>query len=578
MKSEHTITGIAVILGPLFWVFDTVVDYLFFYQGSFFGLLILDVPAHEVYVRSTTVVFFLVSGIIASRIFAKRREVMERLKASEERYRSIVEGVKDAIIVSDSVGKIVSWNRAAEALFGYAAHEIIGKPRTLLAPDRRREIDDVIREQLISTRGVSNGSNVIETKGRRKDGSEFPLEISHTSWKTTKGLFFAGILRDITERKEAEETLRRERDNFTNVLKAMEDGVYIVNRNYDIEYVNPTLEKDFGPVNDQKCYEYFHDRKEVCPWCKNQEVFAGKSVRWEWHSSKTGRTYDLIDTPLRSPDGTVSKLEIFRDITEQKRSQEQIRRHSEELEELVERRMAHIQELERRRAETEKLAATGRMAARIAHEINTPLAGIKNSFLLLRDSVSNNDPSFGYLNLIEKEIKRIAHTVHQTLNLYGPDQELAREFRPSDTIDDVVSLLQTASAHAGASVDVDTTDAAVTVEMPEGLLSQVLYNVILNAVEASPAGGVIRVAAAVTDDTLKVTVSDQGSGIPEPLRPRIFNSFFTTKSDRETSGAGLGLSVSRDIVENLGGSIDFETKAGEGTVFKIILPGRTGRA
>ncbi len=129
------------------------------------------------------------------------------------------------------------------------------------------------------------------------------------------------------ELEQAKETLREERDRLTSVFEAMEDGVYIVSQDYDIEYVNPVLTAEFGPPDGRKCYAYFHDREAVCSWCKNQDVFAGKTVRWEWYSGKNDRTYDLIDTPLRNADGTISKLEIFRDITERKRA-EQEREHA----------------------------------------------------------------------------------------------------------------------------------------------------------------------------------------------------------------------------------------------------------
>lgn len=138
------------------------------------------------------------------------------------------------------------------------------------------------------------------------------------------------------ERRRAEKELHVASDNLFNILASMEDGVYIVNQEYDIQYVNPAIEKEFGPIDKRKCYEYFHDREEVCPWCKNPEVFAGKTVRWEWYSFKNQRIYDLIDTPLKNSDGSLSKLEIFRDITEMKQAEEKIKQQAEFLNLVIE--------------------------------------------------------------------------------------------------------------------------------------------------------------------------------------------------------------------------------------------------
>ncbi|MCP4536580.1 MAG: PAS domain S-box protein [Chloroflexi bacterium] len=140
----------------------------------------------------------------------------------------------------------------------------------------------------------------------------------------------------VIERQQAEQALRIERNNLKNIFETMEDGVYIVNQQYDILYVNPVLIKDFGAYEEQKCYEYFHDRTKECPWCKNLDVLAGKTVRWEWFSFKNGRTYDLIDTPLKSPDGSISKLEIFRDITERVQAEKTIQQQNEFLTNVIE--------------------------------------------------------------------------------------------------------------------------------------------------------------------------------------------------------------------------------------------------
>ncbi|MCK5382088.1 MAG: hypothetical protein KAJ81_11480, partial [Candidatus Latescibacteria bacterium] len=372
--------------------------------------------------------------------------------------------------------------------------------------------------------------------------------------------------------RESEKMLRRERDRLRNIFETMDDGVYIVNRDYDIEYVNSVLTADFGPYEGRKCYAYFHDFEEACPWCKSQDVFSGKTVRWEWYSFRNGKTYDLIDTPLRNADGTISKLELFRDITKRKHMEEQIRRHNEELEELVQARMARIQELERQQVENEKLAAAGRMAARIAHEINNPLAGIKNSFLLIKDAIHEDYPYYEYVGRIEKEIDRIARIVRQMFDLYRPDREASREFPVDEAIRDVAALLEAGCREYEVILEVDTGDASASVVMPEPLVRQVLYNVLQNAIEASPPGGIVRIVVAVSENVLTLTIFDQGGGIPEEMGSQIFEPFFTTKSGLTTGGLGLGLSVSRNIVESLGGSLHFESTAGQGTVFNITLP------
>lgn len=136
-------------------------------------------------------------------------------------------------------------------------------------------------------------------------------------------LLYRPMINALEERAKAESELRLERNKLKKILEATDDGVYIVSKDYDIEYVNPAIEKQFGEWRGRKCHEYFHSRETPCPWCKNAEVFAGKSVRWEFHVAKNDRIYDLFDTPITNPDGSVSKLEILHDITVRVRAEQE---------------------------------------------------------------------------------------------------------------------------------------------------------------------------------------------------------------------------------------------------------------
>ncbi len=134
----------------------------------------------------------------------------------------------------------------------------------------------------------------------------------------------------IHERKQGEDALQFEHNRLMSIFNTIPSGIYIVSQQFDIEYINPVINREFGPVDGRKCYEYFHNRTEICPWCKGSEVFAGKSVQWEWYSFKNDHHYELFDTPFLNADGTVSKFEMFYDITERKRAEEALRESEEQ--------------------------------------------------------------------------------------------------------------------------------------------------------------------------------------------------------------------------------------------------------
>ena len=178
---------------------------------------------------------------------------------------------------------------------------------------------------------------------------------------------------DVTERKQAEEKVELERARLRSILDAIPDGVYIVNQQYDIEYTNPVIEREFGVAGEKKCYAYFHDQVEACLWCKNQAVFEGGSVRWEWHSSKTGKTYEVFDTPLTNLDGSISKLKLTHDITHRKQAEAELEQRNRELQTVSAAEYKQRQVADTLRASAQALTQT----LNLDHVIRTLLAQVR---------------------------------------------------------------------------------------------------------------------------------------------------------------------------------------------------------
>lgn len=227
--------------------------------------------------------------------------------------------------------------------------------------------------------------------------------------------------------------------------------------------------------------------------------------------------------------------------------------------------------------EADKLAATGRMAVRIAHEINNPLAGIKNSFLLIKDAISENHPYYAYVARIERELARIADVVRQMYELYKPAKIPPGDCDVSRAIDDVCGLVHAKSVERNVEIKAEKPSGKLTVPgANEGMLRQVLFNVVANAIEASPSGSVVELSARMDDGGIEIAIADAGPGINDDVKERIFEPFFTTKTTMDGAGLGLGLATSKSLVDVMGGRLEFRSLSGGGTVFYIFFPSAPG--
>ena len=273
-------------------------------------------------------------------------------------------------------------------------------------------------------------------------------------------------------------------------------------------------------------------------------------------------------------DGPLGFRTSVRDITDRRALREQLRLHAEHLEQLVQERTARIHQLERHRRQMERLAALGQLAAGVAHEINNPLAGLRNAFELIKEDLTPQHPHFELLEAIDQEIERIGSIVYQMYQLYGRALQKATEFDFERVVQEVVSLLARVARKRGVSLQTETVRRLPAVTLPQGEVKQVLYNLMLNAIQASSDGQAVRIRISADGDEVVVAIEDRGSGIPPDVLPRIFDPFFSTKTDAPQGGMGLGLSVSQSLMEALGGRIEVESRPSQGTIFSAVFPVR----
>jgi PAS domain S-box-containing protein len=483
--------------------------------------------------------------------------------AERKRLAAALEGATDGLwelnVVSGEANRSPAlWKRLGYDAAGIDPHDGGARWAALVHPEQRDEVALELQKLLAG----ATESFEIEYRIRASDGDwHWMVERGRVVERDARGrpVRLLGICADVTDRKHADQAVADSERRF----RAVFDGGFQFQSLLDLDCrlleANRRSLEFVGVDHHAVRGAYLWDT----PWwredaaCQDRlrkacaEAAQGRTVRYQEQLRGRGDTRAIVDlslTPIVDAEGRVLQLLAEgRDITEIKRAEDSMR-------------------------EMDTLSTMGRLAARIAHEINNPLAGIQNSFLLIKDAVPVTHPYHAYVGAIEREIARIAAVTRQLYETYRPESDGTAESSVVLVISDAVRMLEQVNRASQVTISVDTTGAPAVLPIPSALLRQAVYNLVQNAVEASPPGETVAVRAWMEDGAFWLSVRDRGPGVPSDLRERIFEPFVSTKGELATAGMGLGLSLVRKSVQALGGRIEIHDPEGGGAEFRIRLP------
>lgn len=520
------------------------------------------------------------NGGIAS-FFSLKKELektQEELRISQKklvRVENIFAASPDAIVVTDLNGIILDCNNAALDMLGLSTKdEIIGKSGSTFIVKRDR---DKIVQNMKNVLEIGSLS-AVEYVVLDKNDYEFPIEISASTIKDPSGnpTGFVIIAKDIAERKMAEEALRKERETLERVTQNVGAGLGIISKDYRILWANNVLKgyHNDADLEGKFCYEILNRRDSPCPSCGVKEIFEkGESqvIREQLVPGFDGEDVwlELNSTAIRDENGNVTAaLELVMPINKRKRMENELKRYSEGLEELVEERTRELQESQELLVRSERLAAIGQAATMVGHDLRNPLQAIENGVFYLNSELSNYQIS----EKMKETICAISESVEYADNIVNNLQSFTKEKKPMLAKIDVNEILKDVTLLVKKPDSVELIIEAEDlpkIEVDTEMVKQVFVNLTNNGIQAmKEKGGLLSISTRDANGFIEVIFKDTGVGISEENLAKIFTPFFTTKAQ----GMGVGLAICKRIIEQHNGSIKVESKLGEGSRFTVSLP------
>jgi PAS domain S-box-containing protein len=498
-----------------------------------------------------------VEYVISSKKDVTDLKVVRDAKLVDAKFRDLLESTPDGIVMVNATGRIVLTNSQADTLFGYGRGELRGSLIEVLLPERLREAHVGHRSTYFGqprTRSMGAG---FELYGRRKDGVEFPVEISLSPIDTEEGTMAMSAIRDISDRKKADR-------KFRDLLESAPDAMVIVTREGNIVLVNSQAVKLFGWPREELLGQKIevlvprrfrgHSDHRVGFFAnpKSRSMGAGLDL-FGRRRDGTEFPVEISLSPLETEEGLFVSSAI-RDVTDRKRFEETLR--------------------EANRLKSEFLA-------NMSHELRTPLNGIIGFSELLVDEKPGglNSKQKEYLNDVLDNGRHLLQLINDVLDLSkveaGKMELFPERFSVRKAVDDVCATLAPMADKKSISIRREVAPVLDAVILDQHKFRQVLFNLLSNAVKfTSERGRVAVVAAPHGSSELRLEVSDTGIGIRREDFNKLFVEFqqLDSGAGRLYQGTGLGLALSKKIIEFQHGSIGVESEVGKGSTFTVILP------
>ncbi len=493
-----------------------------------------------------------VTGIVASmRDVTDERRARDAVLLSEARYRNLFETATDLIFTIDPAGGITSANDATCRAVALEPHEVLGRNLLLfLAP---RDAEEAKVHFAAALRGEARRYDCLL---RRPSGEERLLSVTNSPIRQGRDVIgILGIARDVTDERARAQALARSEDRYTRLVESASDAIFTVDEEGNFTSVNKALEVASGKSRDLLLGRHFTTAMQDSPdrdklWTVFAETLRGHRGRAEFRFTGPdgeARTASILASPIAEGDRITGGLAVVRDVSDEKVLLQQV-------------------------LQQEKLAAIGQLVSGVAHELNNPLAGVMAfSQLLLAGSLTEDQQQAA--ETIANEGRRAAKIVNNLLTFARQHPPERSSVNINQVLRDTLALRRYAMQTAQVQLDAQLDDGLPPTWADTTQMQQVFLNLLTNAEHAvlQNAGGKrVQVRTARAGAMILVSIGDNGPGIPDDQRDRIFNPFFTTKPVGQ--GTGLGLSLSDGIVREHGGRIRVESAPGAGATFIVELP------